>query len=265
VRLDIYDFRQRRTNQKHTTPLVFIHGAFHAKWCWLENFVPYFEKLGYRCLAIDLRGHGESEGKDQLNKYTINDYVEDVQSVVESLGYRVVLIGHSLAGAVIARLIQKHQVSAAVLMAPASEQGGLGFFNRATKILGSKTMDEIAKSKNPFLLVKDPKMSKVLFFTEEMPDEDYKKYYKQLGNESYTAVSEISKPIIKGDPNPLRIPMLVIGANKDGCFTPEEIKLSSQKYGLTPVFFDCGHDLMLDRCWKNVAKIMNNWLVQQGF
>lgn len=236
VRLSIYDSRQRRKDQKHTTSLVFVHGAFHGKWCWLEKFVPYFEKLSYRCLAIDLRGHGESEGKDQLNKYTINDYVEDIQSVVERLGYRVVLIGHSLAGAVIARFVQKHKVDAAVLMAPASEQGGLGFFYRAAKILGRKTMDEIDKTKNPFLLVKDPKISKVLFFTEEMPDEDYTKYHEQLENESYTAVSEISKPITKGEPNPLKVPLLIIGANKDGCFTPDEITLSGKEYGLTPVF-----------------------------
>jgi pimeloyl-ACP methyl ester carboxylesterase len=264
VRLNVYDSRQRRTDQKHTTSLVFVHGAMHGKWCWLENFVPYFEELGYRCLAIDLRGHSESEGKDQLNKYTINDYVEDVQSVVERLGYGVVLIGHSMGGAVVARFVQKHKVDAAILLAPTPVQGGLGFFNRTEKILGRKTMDEIAKTKNTFLLVRDQKISKVMFFTEEMPDEDYIKYYEQLENESYTAVSEISKPIIKGEPNPLKVPLLIIGANKDGCFTPDEITLSSNEYGLAPVFFDCGHDLMLERCWKDVARIMNNWLVQQG-
>lgn len=264
MRLSVYDSRQQRMDQKHTTPLVFVHGAFHGKWCWLENFVPYFEKLGYRCLAIDLRGHGESEGKEQLNKHTINDNVEDVQSVVERLGYKVVLIGHSMGGAAIERFIQKHKVDAAILLAPTPVQGGTGFFNRAPKIFGKKTMDEAAKTKNPFLLIKDPKITKVLFFTEEIPDEDYKKYYEQLENESNTAVSETSKPVIKGEPNPLKVPLLIIGGNKDGVFTPEEITLSSNEYGLTPVFFDCGHDLMLDRRWKNVAKIMNNWLVQQG-
>ena len=44
----------RRNNGK--SPLVFIHGSFHAAWCWTEQYFPYFASRGYPCIAISLRG-----------------------------------------------------------------------------------------------------------------------------------------------------------------------------------------------------------------
>jgi hypothetical protein len=29
------------------TPILFAHGAWHAAWCWDENFLSYFYKRGY--------------------------------------------------------------------------------------------------------------------------------------------------------------------------------------------------------------------------
>lgn len=37
-------------------PLVFIHGSFHAAWCWAENWLPFFSHLGYDCYALSLLG-----------------------------------------------------------------------------------------------------------------------------------------------------------------------------------------------------------------
>lgn len=38
------------------TPLVFVHGAWHALWCWEEHFLPFFAQAGYTVHAFDLRG-----------------------------------------------------------------------------------------------------------------------------------------------------------------------------------------------------------------
>ena len=37
-------------------PLVFIHGSYHAAWCWAEHFLPYFAQRGHDCYALSLRG-----------------------------------------------------------------------------------------------------------------------------------------------------------------------------------------------------------------
>lgn len=38
--------------------LAFLHGSFHASWCWGEKFMPYFASLGYPCVAFSLQGTG---------------------------------------------------------------------------------------------------------------------------------------------------------------------------------------------------------------
>ena len=44
----------------HPVPLLFVHGAWHAAWCWDENFLSFFADKGYRALALSFRGHGDS-------------------------------------------------------------------------------------------------------------------------------------------------------------------------------------------------------------
>ena len=64
------------------TPILFVHGAWHAAWCWDEYFLPYFAQHGYASYALSLRGHGSSQGKERLRWWRIADYVADVAQVV---------------------------------------------------------------------------------------------------------------------------------------------------------------------------------------
>ncbi|HEX9180581.1 MAG TPA: alpha/beta fold hydrolase, partial [Burkholderiales bacterium] len=54
-------------------PLLFVHGAFSAAWCWAEHFLPYFADRGYDSYAVSLRGHGASEGRDQIHFHSLRD------------------------------------------------------------------------------------------------------------------------------------------------------------------------------------------------
>ncbi|MBN2181831.1 MAG: alpha/beta hydrolase [Sedimentisphaerales bacterium] len=78
--------------------LVFVHG-----WCCDRRYwnyqVPYFSRE-YKVVTIDLAGHGLSGfGRES---WTIEAFGGNVVSVVEKLGIeKVILIGHSMGGAVI--------------------------------------------------------------------------------------------------------------------------------------------------------------------
>lgn len=37
-------------------PLVFIHGSFHAAWCWAEHWLPFYSQQGFDCYALSLLG-----------------------------------------------------------------------------------------------------------------------------------------------------------------------------------------------------------------
>jgi len=82
---------------KGDTTLLFLHG-----WCidgtYWENQLNHFSKQ-YNTLAIDLAGFGKSTANRQ--NWTIEEYAEDVNSFIDSLHLKnVVLIGHSMSGAI---------------------------------------------------------------------------------------------------------------------------------------------------------------------
>ena len=79
--------------------LVFVHGWSCDARYWRAQ-VPYFSKR-YRVVTLDLAGHGHSGSA--RSRYTMKAFGEDVQAVTEALGSRkVILIGHSMGGSVIA-------------------------------------------------------------------------------------------------------------------------------------------------------------------
>lgn len=78
--------------------LVFVHGWSCDKTVW-ENQVSYFSK-NHKVVTIDLGGHGKS-GTNR-NDWTVEAYGKDVAAVVKKLDLKnVILIGHSMGGAVI--------------------------------------------------------------------------------------------------------------------------------------------------------------------
>jgi len=77
---------------------MFIHGAFADR----TYFAPQMTHLAHRrrVIALDLRGHGES---DTAQKLSIEDFAADVIAVAAEAGVEsVVLCGHSVVGAAVA-------------------------------------------------------------------------------------------------------------------------------------------------------------------
>ena len=90
--------------------MLCIHGsAAHAHWF---DFVASGFTPDYHVLALDLRGHGESEAADPP-EYHYNDYAEDLNAIVEALDLRdFALIGHSMGGAVTLFYLAHHPTRA---------------------------------------------------------------------------------------------------------------------------------------------------------
>ena len=53
IRLEV--IAKGRTGESHPVPLLFVHGALHAAWCWDEHFLDFFADKGYHALALSLR------------------------------------------------------------------------------------------------------------------------------------------------------------------------------------------------------------------
>lgn len=80
--------------------VVLLHGgSAHARW-W-DRFADAIADA-YRVVALDFRGHGNSEHTDP-RAYRIDDYASDVAACIDALGIpHAVLVGHSLGGLVAA-------------------------------------------------------------------------------------------------------------------------------------------------------------------
>lgn len=117
-------------NVTRPVPILFVHRAWHAAWCW-ENFLPYFSRQGYASCAVSLRGHGTSDGRDKIRWHSaVHGYVSDVEQVVHTLSNAPVLVGHSVGGYVVQKFLETHTAPAAVLMASVPVSGTFGFGHR---------------------------------------------------------------------------------------------------------------------------------------
>jgi pimeloyl-ACP methyl ester carboxylesterase len=80
-----------------TGPTVLLaHGGGQTKRAWAKT-VQQLSKVGYRALAIDLRGHGESDWAAD-GAYETADFAADLLCVADALGVRPHLVGASLGG-----------------------------------------------------------------------------------------------------------------------------------------------------------------------
>src|SRR5690606_11887164 len=78
-------------------PVLLLHGFQEHAHAW-DRTAPLLAATGLRVLALDMRGHGDSEWIGRDGYYHFADYVADLAAIVRQLGGRVTLVGHSMGG-----------------------------------------------------------------------------------------------------------------------------------------------------------------------
>jgi pimeloyl-ACP methyl ester carboxylesterase len=80
-------------------PLVFVHGYTGDISDWRLQIAEFAGD--YRVLAMDLRGHGQSEAPVDRQLYTVELMTRDVEELIDLAAFdRFHLVGHSMCGAV---------------------------------------------------------------------------------------------------------------------------------------------------------------------
>jgi pimeloyl-ACP methyl ester carboxylesterase len=89
------------TGQVKKKVLVFVHGLGGDVAAWDEERI-FFDYLGYSTVALDLRGHGFSEHPTDENGYAMENFAQDVYSVIQQERLEsYILIGHCFGGMVV--------------------------------------------------------------------------------------------------------------------------------------------------------------------
>ena len=98
-------------------PLVLVHGAANSSGVW-RYWQQALAERGWTTHAVDLRGHGDSEGS--VDGATMADYANDVTSVVEGLPDAPVVAGWSMGGLVAMMVAARGVARACVALAPST-------------------------------------------------------------------------------------------------------------------------------------------------
>lgn len=248
--------------QARPVPLLFVHGAWHGAWCW-EHFQSYFAAQGYASYAMNLRGHGGSEGRERLRGTTAEEYVRDISAVVRGFDRPPVLIGHSMGGYLLQKYLEQHAAPAAVLLATMPARGAIRIFNRMLRQRPWRTL-RMHLTMRPYVQIETPELARLNLFSPDLPDDHVERYHARLQCESYRIGWDMS---LLNVPRPTRLrktPMLFLGATRDMLIRPSEVASTASLYGETAEFFDMAHDMMLDVQWQSVARRIAGWLQAHG-
>jgi pimeloyl-ACP methyl ester carboxylesterase len=250
-------------SESHPVPLLFVHGAWHAAWCWDEYFLSFFADKGYRAVALSFRGHGYSPTDKPLRVCSVADYVADVCSVADRLTSPPVIIGHSMGGLIVQKYLESNPAPAGVLMSSIPPSGNVG---NALRWLGHHPSHfaKMTITGKALPYINSPQLARERFFSPHTPEADVRKYAARLQEDSSRIGLDC---LLLRLPRPKRVttPLLVLGADEDGAHTRSEILATARAYDTEAEFFpDMGHNMMLEPGWAAVAQRIDSWLSARG-
>ncbi|SPT18185.1 unnamed protein product [Triticum aestivum] len=253
-------------------PLVFVHGSFHAAWCWAERWLPFFSHAGFPCFALSLRAQGESSIPSDTVAGTLETHTGDIADFIrKEVPVPPILIGHSFGGLIVQQYISCLQgsepfhpkLSGAVLVCsvPPSGNSGLVWRYLLTKPIAAikVTLSLAAKAyANSLPLCKET------FFSSQMDDELVLRYQNLMKESSKLPLFDLRKlnaslPVPSATDGTLEI--LVMGASNDFIVDAEGLSETARFYNVQPVCVKgVAHDMMLDCSWEKGAAIILSWL-----
>ena len=230
----------KKCNSSHTRSIIFVHGAYHAAWCWTEYFLDYFYNQGLDVYAFSFRNHGKSEKVEKVYSITVTDLVEDLEQVIALVQKDIVIIAHSLGCRIVGKYLEKkfHSIKGIVYISPMPVRHNI--FQLARMQKQQKHMSLADKCFSGRLTKKEEE-----YYADLMEEESYKVEYSMMKKQK-----QYSKKV-------LQIPSLILGSLADQCILTQTIYDNASLLQANVVFFNrlC-HNMMLDPEWKNAADVI---------
>ena len=237
---------------KDKKPLVFIHGIASTSEIFI-NQIKEFEK-DYYVLSIDLPGFGKSK---MLKKTSIYNYANEIYNfLISNKIKKPILIGHSLGGMIVQKIITQHlnYAEAAVLIATSSKFGSTdiswqnNFINsRLDPLNNGKKMKDIAYMAINNIIGPN-KNKRVIKFAE--------KIMSSVSEEAYrAAIQSLIGFDLRDQLSLINIPTLLISGKHDKQALAKTMLSMSKKIKKSKYvqFEECGHLIHLEK-----AEIFNN-------
>jgi len=246
-------------------PLVFVHGGYVSANCWDDYFLPYFSQHGFDSYAVDLSGHGMSEGRERLDSFGLDDYVDDVLQIAASLDEVPILIGHSMGAAIVERALERERAQAAVLMAPVPTIGTLATTMKLA-LTEPAFFSEVTRASQGQYSARTLKMMRDVYYSPDMKPEDLLRFQAHFQSESSRALTDLTFLGLRLPRRRPTLPTLVIGGECDAVFPPHFLDFTAARWRAdTVVVPRAGHTIMLDVHWEAAAENIARWLERQSW
>src|ERR1700740_1897108 len=83
-------------------PLVVLCHGFPETWYSWRHQLQALAEAGFHAIAPDMRGYGQTDGPEQLDRYTLLHHVGDVVGLLDALGKETAVSGGHAWGAPVA-------------------------------------------------------------------------------------------------------------------------------------------------------------------
>ncbi|MFT3979672.1 MAG: alpha/beta hydrolase [Ferruginibacter sp.] len=247
--------------------IVFVHGLFVNNTSWSE-WKQYFEAQGFTVHTPANPGHEGNPADLRANIHprltgsSFEDVVNNIAAFIDTLPEKPIVVGHSLAGLVVQKLIEMDKVVAGVsidgappknVMAPLQTLKivwpVVNFFNGNSPFIGSKEWYHKAFFNN---------------YSKEESDQLYETI--AVPESRRVARDTVLKSFAKIDFRKPHQPLLFIGGTKDhifpGYFTEKIAGSYKHKESITDVklFEGRSHFLCGEKGWEEIAGYVLNWI-----
>jgi len=254
----------RPDKPSHKTPILFVHGMWHAAWCWLD-WQDLFAKVGWESRAISLPGHGASPADKPVSKMTMEDYLATLAAEIARFASPPIVIGHSMGGALVQWYLKNvaDNLPAAVLLGSWTAHSTI-----ADGAWGHLRRDPVGFMQMGFTnscmpLVRSPKWAASLLMSEGATLSP-EALHARLGEESGLVLSQHNPPKWTPKPKPVT-PMLWVAGERDAVITLKGSRRSAAFYGADfHVVRGAAHNLMMEKSNAETAAYIDGWLTGRG-
>lgn len=218
----------------------------------------WFEQAGIPASALSLRGHGGSEGGDRLHEFRIADYVEDVIDAVGVSKPLPVLIGHSMGGLIVQKLLESRDFPGAVLLASTPVNGMLRDGLRMARRWPMQSLRSVLR-RSLLELYDTDERARWFLFSDTSEIALVREAREKMGEESWRAILDMAF-LTRPKPAIVKTPILVLAGSQDNMVSRSSNARTAAAYDAEIRFFDgCGHMMMLESVWPSVAEAIRDW------
>lgn len=249
--------------------IVFIHGLFMNPKSW-QGWIKYFEAKGYTCYAPAYAYHeGEPANlrkniDPKLGTLTFGNVIDNLSTFIDKLPEKPILIGHSMGGLAVQKLIELKKGVAGICIDPAPPKGIISFKWSFLKA----NLSTINPFKGDSVCVPSLEWFHYAFCNTLSLEETQIEYYKFVVPESRNIPRSTTKKDGQIDLKKPHEPLLIIAGEKDNiipsslnkknflAYTDKNSKVDFKEFaGRT--HYICGQ-----KNWEEVAAYVNDWILQ---